>query len=276
MSRLLLLALLLGALTACSDEIETTPLPDGIAAHIDQSRMERKGREVFLRVENDTAKPITITAFTLTSPRFKTVEWTGDDEIGPTYEADLEFDFPRGRCGTDIDATVEMTYRIGDGDLQRSTTKAADPYDSAALFADRDCAESTLTKAADIEVGDPQVVGVGRDSVLQVPVELTPTGRTTGVRFRGFASTVLFKQTDASPADVDVPLDAADPVTTQVLTVIPSRCDPHALAEDKVGTLFGVAVEAPGLAADSSFYLPLSKPQRSAFFAFFRTHCELE
>lgn len=273
--RLLLLALLLAA-TACSDQIETTPLPDGIAAHIDQSRMERKGREVFLRVENDTAKPITITAFRLTSPRFKDVLWTGDDEIGSTYEADLEFDFPRGRCGTDIDATVQLTYRIGDGELRRSTTKAADPYGSAALFADRDCAESTLAKAADIEVGDPQVVGQGRDSVLQVPVTLTPTGRAEGVRFRGFAPTVLFKQTDDSPTDVDVPLDQGDPATTQVMSVIPSRCDPHALAEDKVGTLFGVAVEAPGLADDSSFYLPLARSQRSAFFTFFRTHCELE
>ncbi|MET0469053.1 MAG: hypothetical protein ABWZ87_09935, partial [Aeromicrobium sp.] len=124
-------------------------------------------------------------------------------------------------------------------------------------------------------VGTPEVTGDGLDSVLHVPVTLAPTGNADGVSFAGFESTVLFRQTDDSPTDVDVPLGAGEPTTEQVMSVVPARCDPHALAEDKVGTLFGVAVRAPGLADNASFFLPLTKPQRSAFFTFFRTHCGL-
>lgn len=272
----LVVTLIVGALAACGDTVETTPLPDGIVMHIDQSRVERKGREVFLRVENGTTGPVTIEAFELTSPRFADVSWSGDDEIGPTYETDLEFDLPTGRCGTDVDAQVVLTYRVGDGGLRRSTGSADDPYGSAALLADRDCAETTLRNAADLDVGTPEVTGTGRGSVLRVPVTLSPTGGSADVRFTGFGSTVLFRQTDDSATDVSVPLTAGSPPTTQIMSVVPARCDPHALAEDKVGTLFGVAVAAPGLAAGSSFFLPLTKIQRSAFFTFFRTHCGLD
>lgn len=275
---LLIVVLLAGTMTACGgddEEIATTPLPDGIVMHIDQSRVERKGREVFLRVENNTTKPVTVTAFELTSPRLEDVTWTGDDEIGATYETDLEFELPTGRCGTHIDAEVVLTYRIGTGELRRSKGSADDPYGAAALFADRDCAQTTLTAAADITVGTPQVSGEGRDSVLRLPVTLTPTGKAQGVRFGGFGSTVLFKQATGSPTDVDTPLDAGSPPAELVMAVVPARCDPHALAEDKVGTLFDVVVRAPGLDDDASFFLPLDRAQRSAFFAFFRSYCGL-
>lgn len=277
-----------GLATACGAPapraVETVPLPSGVVMHVDQSRVERKGREVFLRVENGTASPITVESFELTSPRLDDVAWSGDETIGATYEADLEFDLPTGRCGTDVDATVSLVYRVGDGDLRRSTGPADDPYGAAALFADRDCARLTLERAAGLTVGDPEVTGEGADSVLRLPVTLSPTSSSspTGssmvadVRFAGFVSTVLFRQTADSPTEVDVPLIAGDPPTTQVMAVVPARCDPHALAEDKVGTLFGVRVRAPGLDDEAQFYLPLTDGQRSAFFDFFRALCGLD
>lgn len=273
-----LVVALLAVGAACSDageEIETTTLPDGIVMHLDQKRAERKGREVFVRVANNTAKTITITAFELTSPRLDDVEWSGSEEIGATYETDLEFDLPRGRCGSDIDAEIVLTYRLGDGELRRSAGTADDPYDNTAYLADRDCAESTLKAAADLAVGTPEVTGVGADSVLRLPVTLTPTAKAEEVSFAGFGSTVLFRQTADSPTEVDVPLRAGDPPTELTMSVAPARCDSHALAEDKVGTLFSVEVRAPGLDDKASFFLPLTKSQRSAFFTFFRTSCGL-
>lgn len=257
------------------DPVETTALPAGIAMHIDQSRVERKGREVFLRVQNDTTASITVSAFHLTSPRLADVDWSGDEEIGPTYETDLEFDLPRGRCGTSIDAKVVLTYRVGNGGLRRSIASADDPYGNAALFADRDCAQLTLAKAATLTVGDPSVSGAGHDSVLSFPVTLTPTDTATDVRFGGFGSTVLFRQTERSATGLDLAIPPGGPPVHLTMSVVPARCDPHALAEDKVGTLFGVTVLAPGLGPDSTYFLPLTKAQRSALFAFFSSHCGL-
>jgi hypothetical protein len=270
----LAVAMLLGSLAACgADEPQAAPLPDGVTIHIDQSRIQRQGRVVFLRVHNGTTKPLTIERYVLRSPRFRPVRWTGTEEIGATYETDLELTLPKGRCAGDVDASVTLTYRLGDGDQRRSTTRAEDVYGNVTDFADRDCAESTLEEAADIAVGAPTVEGTGRGSVLHLPVTLTPTGRRDDVRFAGFGSTVLFRQAPGSPTDVDVPLDGA--ATTLDMRVVPARCDSHALAEDKVGRLFPVKVRADDVAEGASFFLPLTKEQKVAFFDFFRSSCGL-
>jgi hypothetical protein len=276
-SQLLPVVLLAGLLTACtgSDETRTTPLPDGVVLHVDQSRADRKSREVFVRVENKTSTTMTIERFELTSPRLDDVRWTGDETVEPGYERDLEFPLPVGRCGGDIDARVTLTYRIDGGDVRRSTGPADDSYGNVALFADRDCAQTTLARAAEISVGSPEVTGRSDDAVLNLPVTLAPTGDADDVRFGGFGSTVLFQQAGDSPTDVDVPLLDGGPRVELVMSVVPARCDSHALAEDKVGTLFDVVVKAPGLGQNASFYLPLDKAQRTAFFDFFRSSCGL-
>ena len=249
------------------------PMPDGVVMHVDQSRIERKGREAYVRIDNGADQEMTVVGMRLTSPRLPDITWKGREVVGVTYQGDVEIDLPRGRCGTEVDATVTLRYHLGDGPLTVSTGPADDIYGAIGLIADRDCAETTLTTAADVTVGQPTVDGEGLDSVLRLPVTLAPTGRSTEVEFAGFESTVLFRQTADSPADVSVPLGASDPATTQVLSVIPTRCDPHALAEDKVGTLFGVRVRGTRLGEDAGYYLPLTRKQRSAFLAFFGTHC---
>ena len=92
--------------------------------------------------------------------------------------------------------------------------------------------------------------------MLRVPITLTPTGKRDDVRFGGFESTPLFRQAGDSPVDVDEPISSDEP-THITMSVVPARCDPHALAEDKVGRLFGLRVMAPGLPDNSRFYLPL-------------------
>lgn len=266
---------MLFGLTGCSDSVKEAPLPDGVTMDVDQSRIQRKGREVFLRVRNDTKNAITIERFVLSSTRLDDVKWSGNEKIGASYEADLEFIMPSGRCGSGFKASVRLTYRVGGGDLQESTGTAKDPYGNAALFMDRDCAQITLGEAASIEAGEPTITGTGRGSVLKLPVTLTPTGKREGVRFGGFESTVLFRQAPSSASDVDIPLGADDPPARVVMAVVPSRCDPHALAEDKVGRLFGMKVLADGLSEGASFYLPLKASQRVALFDFFRSHCGL-
>ncbi|MET0953202.1 MAG: hypothetical protein ABWX57_07930 [Aeromicrobium sp.] len=276
LGRLLVAALLLATLTACGgDEPAATRLPDGVTVHLDQSRVQRQGRVVFLRVHNNTKAPITVERAVLTSPRFSPATWSGEEEIGATYETDLEITLPKGRCGTDVDARVTFTYRVDGGDPRRSTTRADDPYGNTADFVDRDCAQLTLEEAADVTVGEPTVTGTGRGAVLHVPVTMTPTGEREDVRFAGFGSTVLFRQAPGSPTDVDVPLGPGEPPAELDMQVVPARCDPHALAEDKVGRLFPVKVVADDVSDNASYFLPLTKGQRLAFFDYFRRTCGL-
>lgn len=269
---LLCAGVLVAGLAACGDEPEREPLPSGVVMHVDQTRLERKSRNVFVRVENNTKRSLTIMGFVLSSPRFDPVTWKGDESMEPGQQADLEFTMPAGRCGEGVDASVRLTYRTGDSDERESVGKADDPFQAIGLLLDRDCASKTLTEAAELEVGTPEVDGAGSTSVLRVPITLTPTGKRDDVRFGGFESTPLFRQAGDSPVDVDEPISSDEP-TRITMSVVPARCDPHALAEDKVGRLFGMRVMAPGLPDNSWFYLPLDVDQQKAFYAYFRSYC---
>ena len=266
-------ALLLG-LPGCGESAKKVPLPDGVSLLSDQSRLNRKGREIYVRVQNKTDKTLHVESFTLTSERIKTVRWSGDEDIAADTEADLEYDMPKAACGSGFTPTVRLTYRLGDSGTRVSTTRADDRYGNISHAMDRDCADTTLHDAAKLEVGTPTIVGEGRESVLNLPVTMTPTGTRDDVRFGGFGSTVLFNQAEGSPADVDIPL-VKDPVRL-TMKVTPARCDGHALADDKVGRLFAVKVLGNGVGENASFYLPLTTPQRVTFFDFYRSHCGLD
>lgn len=270
-----MLVVLAGLLSGCSgdeDPPAQVPWPEDIKVYIDQSRMLREGRQVYLRIDNETEQTIDVTGYRLSSPRFDDVRWVGSEQIDATFETDLELAMPRARCGPELAARVELTYRLDDGEPRRSSTVAQDRYGNAEAVADRDCAERTLREAAGLAVGMPQVAGSGADSVLELPVTLTPTGGRSDVRVLGFGSTPLFRQHANSPTDIDLRLAGGRPVTL-TMRVVPARCDAHALAEDKVGRLFPLAVAADGVSAGSSFFLPLTGPQREAFYTYFATRC---
>jgi hypothetical protein len=265
-------ALILAGLAACDGGPEQKPLPSGVVMHIDQGRIQRSTRQVYIRVDNHTKKSITITGASISSPRFDAVTWKGKESIPRGLQTDLDFTMPPTRCGHGAGVRVVLTYTYGDSDERESAGKAGDLYEEIGLLMDRDCAKNTLAEAANLRVGTPTVVGAGPTSVLHLPLTLTPTGKRDDVRFGGFESTPLFRQDVDSPVDVDQPISSTEP-TRIVMEVVPARCDPHALAEDKVGRLFGMRIIAPGLPENTSFYLPFDHDQRVAFYDYFHTRC---
>ncbi|NKY40407.1 hypothetical protein [Cellulomonas septica] len=64
---------------------------------------------------------------------------------------------------------------------------------------------------------------------------------------------------------VAVDTAALDGGTTLVLPVVPSRCDPHAVAEDKRGTFFGVHARVDGV-EQPVFYVPSSDALRGSVY----------
>lgn len=274
-------------LTACAHENDddpatraattTAPFPDTLTAYVDQSRLARVGRDVFVRLVHAGEGTVTVTRAEVTSERFGPVTWTGDETF--MNEADLPFEMPDGACGTGSDAEVRLTYRLDDGPEQVSTTTATDRYGAIAFLLERDCARATFAEAADLTLGEPRVVGgTGRASYYELPVTITATGDRDDVAFGGFERTVLFSLREGSavwPTTPPAPLTAGTTLEP-VLRLVPGRCDPHALAEDKVGTLVPVHVEAPGLADNALFHLPLTDDARATLRRFFATYCGLD
>lgn len=252
--------------------VESAPLAEGLTAYIDQGRLWRITRTAYVRLVNEPERVVTVTRAEVRSDRFETVVWTGKESF--SNEVDLEFEVPPGRCGEGSDAEVTLTYRIDEGPLVVSTTTATDRYGAIGLFLARDCTQEVLTGAATLSLGEGRVVGEGLTSVYELPVTFAPTGARGDVVFRGFEDTPLFRNAPGSAAEktgVRIPL--RDEPATVELRITPARCDEHALAEDKVGTLFGVRVDAPELAPGAFFYLPIGAERRAAMHAFFGPHC---
>ncbi|MEH3033454.1 MAG: hypothetical protein PGN07_05285 [Aeromicrobium erythreum] len=184
---------------------------------------------------------------------------------------------PRGRCGAAATVDLTLTYSVGDGPLRTSRTRSPDRYEALTAMLDRDCAERVLSEAARLTLGTVRVEGRGSSSVLHLPVTFTPTGRRTDVAVGGFESTVLLDVTGDAPRPAGRPLrlDGDRRPVTVDLQLVPARCDPHALAEDKVGTLIGVRVLAPDVPERTSFYLPIGAERRARMHAFYASHCGL-
>ncbi|CAM3895397.1 hypothetical protein NOMA109596_15530 [Nocardioides marinus] len=254
-----------------------TAAPADLVASIDQSRIHRVGRTVDVHLEAAATEGVRVTRVEIVSSRVEGAVWTGEEDLDPVAQLTLEL--PPGGCGGDPGFELALTYTVAGGPAWVSTVPATDLYGAVGRLLDRDCAASVLAEAATLVTGELRVVGgEGPDSVLELPVTLTPTGRRDDVVVRGFEDTVLLAQADGSASAADgrtrVRLGRGRGPVTLVLRVVPARCDPHVLAEDKVGTLFPIVVEAPGIAADVRPYLPLSDADRAALRRFVPRYCE--
>lgn len=270
--------LLIGpTLAACgTTEPRETAWPDGLTAYLDQTRLQRNTGEAFVRLVNDTGASIEVSRVEVSSDRFRS-RWTGSEPVDP--EMDFDFDMPRGKCGEGGDADLTLTWRETgeEGEWRTSTGTAEDRYANIDRLLDRDCAERTLTEAADITVGEPRVEGGGKQSVFVLPVTFAPTEALPEVTFDGWEGTVLFQlaaETPTWPRATPEPM-TGEPATLE-LRVMPARCDPHALADDKVGSLFRVHVGGPDVPDGANYFLPLSKAQKTALYDFLPGYCGWE
>ncbi|OIJ24006.1 hypothetical protein [Nocardioides luteus] len=273
--------LLIGSLLAAcgTAEPQETDWPDGLTAYVDQTRLQRNTGEAFVRLVNDTGSAIEVSHLEVGSDRFR-ARWTGSEPVDP--EMDFDFPMPRGKCGEGGDADLTITWRkpgeAGEaGEWRTSTGTAEDRYANIERLLDRDCAERTLTDAAEITVGEPRVEGEGKQRVFVLPITFTPTEKAPDVTFDGWEGTVLFQlatETPTWPRATPHPM-TGDPVTRE-LRVLPARCDPHALADDKVGSLFRVHVGGPDVPDGASYFLILDQAHRRALYDFLPGYCGWE
>ncbi|KEP75428.1 hypothetical protein HR12_34095 [Microbacterium sp. SUBG005] len=80
---------------------------------------------------------------------------------------------------------------------------------------------------------------------LRLAVEPAQSGEATAelVALRG---TVLLRFAAGAEAPLDVRVAAGDDPSVIDVAVVPQRCDAHAIAEDKVGTLFDLVARVDG------------------------------
>jgi hypothetical protein len=258
------------ALAGCSFPAPQDPA-DGVSVQLAQSRSDVADRRLQLRVVNDSDAEIMVAAAALETDRLsEPARWPGDGSTVPAGAArDLPVILPEPDC-KNPDAAVAVTLTLNAPDEREPATVRLTPTDERDLLSSvlrQDCFDLTVAERVTITPADA-IRTETRDGQLVALLDLRfePAQAVTLLDVRG--TNLLYPPGSAAEWRFDAELSDARTVT---LDIVPTRCDPHAVAEDKRGTLFPVELDlgdGPGL-----LYLPVSDGVRGQLYDFVAAHC---
>jgi hypothetical protein len=250
-------------LTACApgaqpDGGPTGPgsaLPDGVTAELQQGRSDVAARQAQVVVRNGTGETLVVGSVEVDDPRFAApivrVE-DRDSTIGPGRTVGIRVQLPDVACGDDVpegaESTLILDYALGE-ESGRASAVVEDPIGFIEPLHVRDCRAAAVADAAHVSFTDfdPSPPGESASLVLGI----APTGR-SAVLISGIQTTNLITFEDGGDTatetlPIGLEVREGDTGLTQVsLPIVPIRCDPHAVQEDKRGTIFDLEVELDG------------------------------
>lgn len=230
---------------------EPTHEPD-VTVELVQLRADVAPRQAQVHVTNGTGEPLAIGEVRVEDPRFDgpaTRVVAGRTSTVPAGgSVDIRVQLPPVDCDAPDDGTptVVLELLVDEGAAQ-VTASAPDPLGFIAPLHARECRRERLADASTLAFTGFEPSPPGESAALELTV--TPTGD-------GSATIVGVQRTNlldfgAAAVDGAYPLDLAidpgdeEPVSIE-LPIVPYRCDPHAVQEDKRGTIFDVRVEFEG------------------------------
>ncbi len=258
-----------------------TALPDDIAVSVFQTRFDYGLRQLELKVSNGTDEPLTITRAALESNRFTDdAVWDRPQVIPPGAARDLKVLLAPPVCdGSEPTDVVTLDFTLASGESGSARVVPADDSSRLDAISAEDCLSVSVAQHAAIE--PPSVVewmpGAHAPATLNFTVQ--PTSATGSLTIHFVKGTVLLSLVDPSgdpvyQEDVELEVDASTGASVIPLRVIPNRCDPHAIAEDKRGTFFAFEVSTTDGTA-GRFFIAVSDAVRASLYAFYADYCGL-
>ncbi|KQR21371.1 hypothetical protein [Microbacterium sp. Leaf151] len=247
------------ALSACSAPSPPGPSLDVVLV---QQRGDIVAQRVQLRVTNTSATPVTVTSAGLSSAALDGVaggETARPVTIGSGRTTDLPIPLPGIRCWRD-DAAAEAVLHVDYGGGDRDATVAVDDRLSvlsrlSATQCDRDAVASIARISA------TRVTSTG-DGFANLVLSIEPSGDAAAGRLEivSLRGTPLLRFAGGSEAPIGLTVEGDDAPSEAAVAVTPIRCDAHAIAEDKVGTLFDLVARVDG----REVVVPLARSQEVA------------
>ncbi len=256
-----------------------TPIPAdvlaGLSVEVRQARSDWALRVVQLRVTNAGPGDVTVTEARLTTPDNEGVA-TSDRERPVRAGVDRDTSVALGKPVCDAAAGPARAELDLEDDAGRRSTVVVEPDDPQGHLArihGEDCAAAAVAAGAALTLADTLPTSdVNGTLAAEVELEVAPVVGGPRVEISGVDGTVLLAPLGGAagwPTDVDT-ADGAS--RTVPLTLVPSRCDPHAVAEDKRGTFFGVHSRVDGV-EQPVFYVAAGDQLRGALHEFVGESC---
>lgn len=266
------------ALTACSAPAPAPAVPDGLVVSIKQGRLDVVARRLVVRFENHGDAAVTVETFAVDTPtlgpgleRSTPVELAADDAV------DVRLDLPTSRCDVDPGpVVVDVTIRTSEGTGAARLT-ADDPFDTVARVNGADClGESVAAIAALVMPAHLRSTGTGPDRRAFIDVRVEPAADGDGsMHIERVYGTTLLNAEDGIDWTLGLDVAADDAPFTISLPVRPARCDAHAIADDKRGTILPFEISTDD-GRSGRLDVPASDGLKAELYAYYGERCGLE
>jgi hypothetical protein len=269
----------------CSVPAETGvgSIPDGLAVEMYQTRTDTGPRKLEIAITNTTGGPVVIDRLVFDSTQFDgPAQWEKDStRVVAGATVDLPVQLPPPDCDTDeIVHTVEFDYVLADGTEGTAIAHPVDRLDRMPSLRLEDCLTESVADIAILTADTlPYPIDVGGIRAVGVDIAVEPTGADGSVTFVASGSTTLLMMADPAKGTLEnlLPLDVVvrgtDEPSVITLTVAPGRCDPHAIQEDKRGTIFPIdVITADG---EGRIFVTTGGPVRSALYDLVIANCAI-
>jgi len=278
-------ALAVTALVGCTTTTPTLEPPDGIQISVHQNRADTADRRLQVRIANFGTSALTLYRVWFSSPAYaEDVEHEKVPAVlGAGRTLDLPVTLPAPMCGVrEVSPQVGLEFNTGD---RRGVAVVVpdDPLGQLSGIFEQDCLSASIAAIATLtEPESLRTESVGSRLVAFIDLRVQPTGDTgtsgTGtLEITSVDDTVLLSLFDTAQQRTleSLPLGlrirSGDRPLTVAIPVVPARCDPHAVAEDKRGTLLPLRVTAGERSGIE--YFAVSETLKAQLFDFIRTAC---
>lgn len=257
-------ALAATALTGCAPAAPSG-LPDGVTVSFEQLRSDVVTGQAEVRIRNESPHTLRIGAVSVADPRFDGVAERVLDHtstVAAGASTDIRVQLPPMACpepGDAASSTVTIAYTVDD--VERTATAALpDSLGFLPPLHERECRVAALARVADVAFTAFTQTDAGTPGELELTVAPTGAGSAeiTGIHATNLLRPVLPDESAGVwPLHVAVAPGDTNSIVVR-MPIEPTRCDAHAVMEDKRGTVFRLEAVIDGeagqveLAADDA------------------------
>ena len=260
-----------------ADPSAAPQLPEGLAVSVQQGRLDVPQGRLVVHLEN-AGEPVTVTSLEIRSPALEPGMRRDDPfELDADDAIDVRLDLTPSVCDGDPGAIeIALDVRTADGAEHSGALAPDDPFGTMARIADADCLAESVAAVAAITMPERlRSEGTGPARRAWVDVQVEPAASGTGtLGIDGVSATTLLGAEDGLDWPLDLDVAAGDAAFTIELAVRPARCDAHALADDKRGTILPFAV-ATGDGREGRLELPAGDALKSDLYGYYAERCGL-